>query len=137
MLGAIKDEHLARHGLGRDQVRVLRHVPRAVDLARMVDSLHDVDARLARGERVPAELAPLVVVCTAVEHVRARPGPRGDLHRRDLQIVRCLAGRVRAEQQAVRRVGFVWRPGSVACARVGIYFVRRSSVEVSEYKGEI
>ena len=118
MLGAIKDEDLARHGLGRDHVRVLRHVPRAVDLARVVDPLHDVDARLARGERVSAELAPLVVVRAAVEHVRTWPGPRRDLHRRDLQVVRCLAGRVRAEQQAVRRVGFVCGAVGVGCTPV-------------------
>ena len=122
MLGAVKDEHLARYGLGRDQVRVLRHVSRAVDLARVVDPLHDVDPRLARGERVPAELAPLVVVRAAVEHVRAWPAARGDLHGRDLQVVRCLAGRVRAEQQAVNRVGFVGGPGSVKCGvRTHVY----------------
>ena len=114
MLGAVEDEDFARDGLGGDQVRVLRHVARAVDLARVVDLLHDVDARLARGQRVPAELAPLVVVRAAVEDVRARPGARGDLHRRDLQVVRRLSRGVRAEKQAVRRVGFVWRAGSVS-----------------------
>jgi hypothetical protein len=50
----------------------------------VIDPLDDVDARLARGERVSAELAPLIVVRAAVEYVRAWPGPRGDLHRRDL-----------------------------------------------------
>ena len=114
MLGAVEDEHLARDGLGRDQVRVLWHVARAVHLACVVDPLHDVDARLARGERVSAELAPLVVVRAAVEDVRAWPGARGDLHRRDLQVVRCLTGRVRAEKQAVRRVGLVWRAGNIS-----------------------
>jgi len=115
VLGAIKDEHLARHGLGRDQIRVLRHVSRAVDLARVVDPLHDVDPRLARRQRVPAQLAPFVVVRAAVEHVRAgTPGARGDLHGRDLEVVRCLAGGVRSEQQAVRRVGFIWGPERAA-----------------------
>jgi hypothetical protein len=35
-----------------------------------------------------------------------------------LQVVRCLAGRVCAKQQAVRRVGFVWGPVGVACTPV-------------------
>ena len=113
MLGAVEDEHLARDGLGRDQVWVLRHVARTVYFACVVDPLHDVDARLARGKRVSAELAPLVVVRAAVEDVCAWPGARGDLHRRDLQVVRCLAGRVRAKEQAVRRVGLVWGAGSI------------------------
>ena len=84
VFGPIKDEHLARDGLGGDQVWVLRHVTRAIDLARVVDPLHDVDARLARGQRVPAELPTLIVVRATVEDVRAWPGARGDLHGRDL-----------------------------------------------------
>ena len=115
MLGAIKDEHLARHGLGRDHIRVLRHVSCAVDLARVVDPLHDVDPRLARRQRVSAQLAPFVVVRAAIEHVRAgTSGARGDLHGCDLEVVRRLAGGVRSEQQAVRRVGFIWGPGRSA-----------------------
>ena len=98
MFGAIKDEHLARHGLGRDQIRVLGHVSRAVDLARVVDPLHDVDPRLARRQRVPAQLAPFVVVRATVEHVGAgTPGARGYLHGCDLKVVRRLAGGVRSE----------------------------------------
>ena len=107
MLRAIKDEHLARHRLGRDQVRVLRHVARAVDLPGMVYPLHDIDARLCRRQRVPAELAALLVVRPAVEHVRTRPGARWDLHGRDLEVVSRLSGRVGAQQQAVGRVGLV------------------------------
>jgi hypothetical protein len=49
MLGTVKDEHLARDGFCGYQIRVLGHVARAVDLALMVDLLHDVDARLACG----------------------------------------------------------------------------------------
>ena len=84
MLGPVKDEHLARHGFCGYHIGVLRHVARAVDLALMVDFLHDVDARLARGQRVPAQLAALVVVRAAVEDVCAWSGTRGDLHRGDL-----------------------------------------------------
>jgi hypothetical protein len=98
VLRPVEHEHVARDGLSRDQVRVLRHVARAVDLARMVDALHDADARLCRRERVPAELAALLVVRAAVEDVRACAAAGGDLHRCDLQVVRCLAGRVRAEK---------------------------------------
>ena len=111
MLCAVEHEHVSRDGLGRDQVRVLRHVARAVDLARMVDALHDADARLCRGERVAAELAALLVVRAAVEDVRAWSAARGDLYSRDLQVVGRLARRVRAEKQAVDRVWLVGRPG--------------------------
>jgi hypothetical protein len=112
VLCAIKDEHLARHGLGRDQVWVLRHVARAVDLPSMVYPLHDVDACLRRRQRMPAELAALLVVRATVEHVRARPGARWDLHGRDLEVVCRLPGRVGAYEQAVGRVRFVGRAAS-------------------------
>lgn len=98
MFRAVEHEHVARDGLGRDEVRVLRHVARAVDLALVVDPLHHPDARLRRGERVPAELAALLVVRAAVEDVRARSAAGRDLHRGDLEVVGCLAGRVRAEK---------------------------------------
>jgi hypothetical protein len=49
MLGTVKDEHLARDGFCGYHIGVLRHVARAVDLALMVDFLHDVDTRLACG----------------------------------------------------------------------------------------
>ena len=111
MLRPVEHEYVARDGLGRDQVRVLRHVARAVDLARMVDALHDADARLCRRERVCAELAALLVVRAAVEDVRACPAASRDLHRRNLQVVRRLAGRVRAEKQAVDRVRLVGGTG--------------------------
>ncbi len=107
MLRPVEHEHVARDGLGRDQVRILRHVARAVDLARVVDPLHDADARLRRGERVPAELAALLVVRATIEDIRARSVAGRDLHRRDLEVVGRLAGRVRAEKQAVDRVGLV------------------------------
>jgi len=48
MLRAIKDEHLTRDGLRCDQIRVLRHVARAVDLSIVVNFLSDLDARLWR-----------------------------------------------------------------------------------------
>lgn len=87
MLGPVKDEHLARDGFRGYQIGVLGHVARAVDLALVVDLLHDVDARLARGKRVAAQLAALVIVRAAIEDVCAWSGARGDLHRGDLQVV--------------------------------------------------
>ena len=111
MFRAVEHEHVARDGLGRDQVRVLWHVARAVDLARVVDPLHDADARLRRRERVSAELAALLVIGAAVEDVRARSAAGRDLYRRDLQVVGGLAGRVRAEKQAVDRVWLVGGTG--------------------------
>jgi hypothetical protein len=112
VLRAVEHEHLAVDRLRREQVRVLRHVPRAVDLARVVDALHDLHAPR---ERVPAQLATRVVVRAPVEHVRAPPtGAQGDLHGRDLQVVACLPGCVRAEEDAVRAVRLV---GVSECSR--------------------
>jgi hypothetical protein len=96
VLRTIKDEHLARYGLGRDQVWVLWHVARAVDLPGVVDPLYDVDARLCRRQRVSAEFATLLVIRAAVEHVRPSPGARWNMHRRDLEVVCRLPGRVGA-----------------------------------------
>ncbi len=53
VLRPVPHEHLPRDGARRDEVGVLRHVPRAVDLARVVDALRDLYARLGR-EGVPA-----------------------------------------------------------------------------------
>jgi hypothetical protein len=53
MFRAIKDEHLAADGLGRDHVGFLGHVAGAVDLALVVDPLDDGDARCGR-DGVPA-----------------------------------------------------------------------------------
>ena len=54
MLCAIEDEYFPRDGLGRDQVWVLRHVARTVDLALVVDALNYLDARRG-GQGVAAE----------------------------------------------------------------------------------
>lgn len=48
MLRTVKDKHLARDGLRCNQIRVLRHVARAVDLSIVVNLLNDLDARLWR-----------------------------------------------------------------------------------------
>ena len=58
-----------------------------------------------------AELAALLVVGAAVEDVRARSAAGRDLYCGDLQVVCGLAGRVRAEKQAVDRVWLVGGTG--------------------------
>jgi hypothetical protein len=127
VLRAVEHEHLAADRLGGEQVRVLRHVPRAVDLARVVDALHDLHAPR---ERVAPQLAARVVVRAPVEHVRATPaGAQGDLHGRDLQVVACLSGCVRAEEDAVRAVRLVGM--SECCRSVGCeYKVGRAHIRL-------
>ena len=92
VLRPIKHKHLPAHRLGRDEVGVLGHVPRAVDFAFVVDALDDLDAR-GGGEGVPPEFAPVVVVVATVELVRTRGGvvTLGYLDGRDLEVVLCLA----------------------------------------------
>ena len=105
MLRPIEHKHLPTNRLRRDQVRVLRHVPRAVHLPVVVNALHDLHARRGR-ERVPAELAALVVVRRVIELVGGGAGGLGDLDGGDLEVVLRLAGGVGAEEEAVGVVGF-------------------------------
>ena len=95
--------------LRREQVGVLWHVPRAVDLALVVYALRDVDTRLLRRgrERVAPELAALVIVIRAVEHVARRARAFGEVHFGDLEVIRGLARGMRPEEEAVDRVGLV------------------------------
>ena len=112
MLCAIEDEYFPRDGLGRDQVWVLRHVARTVDLALMVDALNYLDARRG-GQRVAAELAPLIVVVAPVEAVRR--GAVVALWKVDggnLEVVLGLPRRVRAKKDAVDSVGLVRGSGN-------------------------
>lgn len=48
VFGAVEEEDVTRGGLGGDDVRVLRHVPRPIDFAGVRDLLHDVHARSRR-----------------------------------------------------------------------------------------
>lgn len=91
MLRPVPHKHLPRHRARRDQVWVLRHISRAIDLARVVDALRDLYARLLR-EGVPPELAALVVVGRAVDAVgRGGCVALRELHGRDLEVVLRLA----------------------------------------------
>lgn len=65
MLGAVKDVGFAGNGSGRDQIAVLRTVPCAVDLAIMVDLLHDRES--SGGGRIAADLSLVLVVLLEVE----------------------------------------------------------------------
>lgn len=129
VLRAVPHEHLARDSLGRDEVRVLGHVARAVDLAGVVDLLDHLDARAGR-DCVAPELAALVIVGCAVELRRcggggggggARGGARGggrsvgawEMHCGDLEVVLGLPGGVCPEEEAVGGVGFSGRSGVV------------------------
>ena len=46
MLRTIEHVHLSRHSLCRNQVRILGHITRSVDLALVVDFLDDLNAWL-------------------------------------------------------------------------------------------
>ena len=65
MFRPIEYEHFARHRLGSDQVGVLGHIPRAVDLTRMVDPLSDLHPRLCR-DGMATEFTAFVVVVPTV-----------------------------------------------------------------------
>lgn len=113
MLRTIEYIDLAGDSLRRDEVGVLRHIPRTVHLTLMVDFLDDLDARLGRNG-MSSELATLVIVVGTVELVRVGALVAfGELHLRDLEVVLRLAGGVRAEEQAVDRVRLVWRSVAV------------------------
>lgn len=107
MLRAIEDEDFARNSLRRDQVWVLRHVPRAVDLAVMVNFLNNLYPR-RWWETVATQFPAFVVIVGTIKFIS--PGGRvvtfGDLDSGDLEIVLGLPGGVSAEEEAVSGVGF-------------------------------
>lgn len=106
MFRAIEDQHIPTDRLGSNQVRILGHVARPVDLAVMVDLLDDLDARCG-GDGVPAQLPALVVIRVAIELVRVGASALGDLDCGYLEVVLRLAGGVRAEEEAVGSVWFI------------------------------
>lgn len=106
MFCAIEDEDLAADGLSGEKVRVLRHVPGAVDLAVVVDTLNYLYAR-RRGQGVAAELAALVIVGGTVELLGGGPGAVWKLYLGDLKVVLALARGVGAEQKTVGGVRLV------------------------------
>lgn len=69
MFRPVKHKYFTRDSLCRNQVWVLRHVSRTIDLSWVVDALNDLYMRLAR-EDVASQLAALVIVVSAVELFR-------------------------------------------------------------------
>lgn len=104
MLRPIKNQHLASDGFCRDQVRILRHVPRTVDLAGMIDFLGYLNARCG-WDGVPTQLSSFVVIVAAVEFVSARAFR--DLNGSDLKVVLCLTGGVCAQEETMSLVRLV------------------------------
>lgn len=104
MLRPIKNEHLSRDSFCREQIRVLRHIPRTVDLSIVIEFLDDLDAGLRR-DGVSTELTTLLVVVVAVKFFVAF----GDLDICDLEIVLGLAGGVGSKEEAVGCVGLICR----------------------------
>mmetsp|Transcript_253 Transcript_253/g.671 ORF Transcript_253/g.671 Transcript_253/m.671 type:complete len:270 (-) Transcript_253:174-983(-) len=110
VLGPVEDVHLRRRRLRRDEVRVLRHVARAVDLALVVDLLRDLDLR--RNTCEATRLAALIVVLARVDLRVLKRQP----HLGDHEIVLFAFIGVRAQDQLVhgiilvRRLAIVWQP---------------------------
>lgn len=69
VLCPIEYEHLSGDSFGSNEVGILRHIPRAVDFAGMVDLLSDLDSWL-RGDGMSAKLATLIIVVTAIKYIR-------------------------------------------------------------------
>ena len=69
VLRPVEHKHLTRDSLSRDEVGILGHVPRAVDLPGVVDLLNDLYPGL-RWERMASELPPVIVVVCTVKFVR-------------------------------------------------------------------
>ena len=112
MLCAIKDVNLAGNSLRRDEVRILGHITRPVDLALVVDFLDNVDTRLWR-DGMATELAALVIVVRPVEFICGGAIiTLREVYFGNLEVVLGLAGRVRAEQEAMDCVGLVRWPVS-------------------------
>ncbi len=109
MLRPIKNQDFARDRFGGDQVWVLGHVPRAVDLALVVDALYDLYAGL-RGKGVATQLATLIVVVTPVEAVGGGTVITfWKVDGGDLKVVLGLSGRVGTEQDTVYGVRLICR----------------------------
>ena len=106
MARPIKDKHVAADGLGGQHVRVLGHVPRAVDLAGVVDALHDAHAR-GSGQCMSPELSTRIVIIAVVESVCAWTATFRDIDLGNLEVVGCLCGRVRAEKYAMSCVWLI------------------------------
>jgi len=66
MFRAIKDENLTRNRLRCNQIWILRHVARTVDLAIVVNLLNDLDTRLRR-DGMSAQFAKLIIVVVAIQ----------------------------------------------------------------------
>lgn len=110
VLGAVKHVDLSGDRFRRNEVGVLGHITRPVDLALVIDFLNDVDARLWR-DGVATELATLVVVVRAFELIGGGAViALWEMYFSDLEVILCLAGRVRAEQKAVDGVGLIRGP---------------------------
>jgi len=102
VLCAVKDINFARNGLGGNQVWVLRHVARAIDLSLVVDLLDDLYPR-GWGKTVAAQLTTFIVIISAVEVVGAagRATAFGNLDCCNLKVVLSLARGVRSKEKAM------------------------------------
>lgn len=96
VLGAVEDEDVAVGAHGRDEVGLLGHVARLVDLALVHHLLLDVEAALGAAA-VAADFLLLLVVAAGV-----LLGDRvGELDFGDLEVVGVVAGGVGADEEAV------------------------------------
>mmetsp|Transcript_51567 Transcript_51567/g.133957 ORF Transcript_51567/g.133957 Transcript_51567/m.133957 type:complete len:209 (-) Transcript_51567:13-639(-) len=100
VLRPIKNVDLRRHRLGRDEVRVLRHVARAVDLTVVIDLLGDLDFGVCTTKS--ARLAPFIVVFASI-HLGILIG---QLCLSDHEVILLSVCGVRAEYEAMDGIVF-------------------------------
>lgn len=97
MLGTIEDQDPSVSAHCRDQVRILRLVASLVDLARVVDTLNDVEREGTLLSRTMASnLALLIIIVGGLRGLQD-----GDIDFRDLEVVLGVVRGVGAEQNAV------------------------------------
>lgn len=98
MLCTIEDQYFPRHGFGCNQIWILRHVSRTVDLSVMVDFLDDLYP-WCRGKCVATQFAAFIVIVSPIKFIGTRCWvvAFGDLDGRNLEVVLCLSRFVRSK----------------------------------------
>ena len=117
MLRPIPDKDVSRDRPRSNKIRVLGHVSRTIDFARVVDSLCNLDARgrcSGGWESVPTEFTTFIVVRVSVESIgRVNDGGGRvcvafrEVHGCDLKVVLRLTGRVCTKEETMDCVWLV------------------------------
>lgn len=111
MFCTIKNEDISHHRFRGNQVWILGHVPRSVDLPIMVDFLDDLYPG-CRWKVVAAQFPPFIVIVCPVKFIRSscRIIPFRYLHGGNLQVILRLSRCMGTQQEAMRCVWLLWVP---------------------------